>query len=161
MMWPYEVDLSVVAACISSLVAAGVLGWTVWWSYERSRREALANIATARLSWIESVRDTSSDLLSLSAALLLDEELDKQTFTKLQKVGFHIGLLLEQKPTHQRVAQLIVRHHEYVTGFMTGQLERRQDSPFFDLEADLQTELQNLLAEEKSQAEAELRGCAA
>lgn len=55
-IWFYEIDWGNTAAGFSALVAAGVAGWTAWWSLDTRRRECLAVLGNARLVWIEKFR---------------------------------------------------------------------------------------------------------
>lgn len=61
--WPYEIDWSATAACVSAAITVAVFALSV----EQTRRNTLAQHATSRLAWVEKFRTDLAQFMAQTA----------------------------------------------------------------------------------------------
>ena len=64
-MWPYPIDWSATAACVSALITVAVFAWSI----EQARRNTLSQHATSRLAWVEKFRADLAQFMAQTAVV--------------------------------------------------------------------------------------------
>ncbi len=158
-----SVSASTWVSLLGVFVAIGAFSWTIRWSYEQKRRDALIRIAEYRFSWIKEFRSNVAEYLALTMAArkrFIDNVGSGEEF-------YEEDFALKNWDLYNRIHLMLPagNHHfdEFRKAFtkMHDELSDQNSDMRTDVFAELGT-LATVVAEvERKLAERELRGIAA